>query len=57
VKERIELQIGFVRASVSRAVTDGGRFAQANFDLAKQASSPLIARAAQVAEMFGFPKA
>jgi hypothetical protein len=52
VKERIEIQTNLVRTSTTRAIADGSRFARASFDLAEQASSPLIARAAAAAEIF-----
>jgi phasin family protein len=56
VKERLELQASFARASATRAVAEGGRFAQASIDLVEKASGPLTARVALAAETFATPK-
>jgi hypothetical protein len=57
VAERLELQASLARASATRAVTEGSRFAQASIDLVEKASAPLTARAALAAETFATLKA
>ena len=55
VKERLELQVNFVRTSAISAVSEGSRFARASIDLAEKASAPIAARAYLAAETFGQP--
>ena len=55
VKERLELQVNFVRTSAISAVSEGSRFARAGIDLAEKATAPIAARAYLAAETFGQP--
>jgi hypothetical protein len=57
VTERIDLQVGLVRASTNRAIAEGGRFTKASLDLAEKASSSLTVQATRAAEVFAFIKA
>jgi hypothetical protein len=51
-RERIDLQVGLVRASTTRAIAEGGRFTTASLDLAEKASSPFTVQATRAAEVF-----
>jgi phasin family protein len=52
VKEAIDLQATFARASMEKAMADTGRLTDASFKLAEQAIAPLTARVTLAVEKF-----
>src|ERR1700722_9380699 len=53
VKEAGDLQTGFTKSSIEKAVSETGKLTDANVKLAEQAIAPLTARFALAVETFG----
>lgn len=53
VKEAVDLQTGFAKATIEKAVSEGNKFADAAMKLAEQALAPLTARVNVAVESFG----
>lgn len=53
VKEAVDLQTGFARTSIEKAVSESNKFADAAVKLAEQALAPLTARMTVAVETFG----
>ncbi|MDD2795784.1 phasin family protein [Acidocella sp.] len=53
VKEAVDLQTGFAKASIEKAVTESSKLTDATVKLAEQTIAPLTARVALAVETFG----
>ncbi|MBU6397406.1 MAG: phasin family protein [Rhodospirillales bacterium] len=53
VKEAVDLQTGFARSSIEKAVAESNKFADASMKLAENAVAPLAARITLAVETFG----
>lgn len=53
VKEAVDLQTGFAKTTIEKAVAEGNKFADAAAKLAEQALAPLTARMTVAVETFG----
>ncbi|HTW28668.1 MAG TPA: phasin family protein [Acetobacteraceae bacterium] len=53
LKEAVELQSGFARSSVEKALAEAGRVTEASFRLAEQSFAPIAARVSLAVEKFG----
>jgi phasin family protein len=53
VKEAVDLQTGFAKASIEKAVAETNKITDASVKLAEQATAPLTARIALAVETFG----
>jgi phasin family protein len=53
VKEAVDLQTGFAKSSIEKAVAENSKLADAAVKLAEQAVAPLTARLSQAVETFG----
>lgn len=53
VKEAVDLQTGFARTAIEKAVSESNKFADATVKLAEQALAPLTARMTVAVEAFG----
>ncbi|MDE2319900.1 MAG: phasin family protein [Rhodospirillales bacterium] len=53
VKEAMDLQAGFARSSLEKAVSESNKFADVSVKLAEKAMAPLTARMSLAAETFG----
>ena len=53
VKEAVDLQTGFAKASIEKAVAESNKLTDATVKLAEQAIAPLTARVALAVETFG----
>lgn len=56
VKEAVDLQTGFAKSSIEKAVTESNKLTDATVKLAEQAIAPLTARISQAVEHFGKAK-
>lgn len=52
VRERLDIQTGFMRAAAETAVAESSRLARAGIDLNARVAAPLLARAAVAADTF-----
>jgi phasin family protein len=52
LKEAFDLQSGFARASVEKALSEGGKLTETSLKLVEQASAPLSARVTAAVETF-----
>jgi phasin family protein len=53
VKEAVDLQTGFAKSSIEKAMTESNKLTDATVKLAEQAIAPLTARMTLAAETFG----
>ena len=53
VKEAVDLQTGFAKSSIEKAVSEGNKITEASVKLAETAIAPLTARIALAVETFG----
>lgn len=53
VKEAFDLQTGYAKASIEKAVAESNKFADASVKLAEEAVAPLTARITMAVETFG----
>jgi phasin family protein len=53
VKEAVDLQTGFAKSSIEKAVAEGNKLTEASVKLAETAIAPLTARIALAVETFG----
>jgi len=53
VKEAVDLQTGFVKSSIEKAVSESNKLTDANVKLAEQVIAPITARFAVAVETFG----
>jgi phasin family protein len=52
LKEAFDLQAGFARASVEKALSEGGKITETSLKLVEQASAPISARVTAAVETF-----